>query len=71
VRLFENAAYWRKGLTDLGFDLLPGDHPIIPVMLGDAVTVSYTHLTLPTILRLWYLWVAGQLKKKTGTHIQA
>ncbi|MEX3014439.1 glycine C-acetyltransferase [Gymnodinialimonas hymeniacidonis] len=36
ARLFENAAYWRSGLTDLGFDLLPGSHPIIPVMLGDA-----------------------------------
>lgn len=36
ARLFENARYWRQGLTDLGFDLLPGEHPIIPVMLGDA-----------------------------------
>jgi glycine C-acetyltransferase len=36
ARLFDNARYWRKGLTDLGFDLLPGEHPIIPVMLGDA-----------------------------------
>ncbi|WP_306045174.1 glycine C-acetyltransferase [Nioella sp. MMSF_3534] len=36
ARLFENAAYWRAGLTDLGFDLLPGEHPIIPIMLGDA-----------------------------------
>ena len=36
AQLFENAAYWRKGLTDLGFDLLPGEHPIIPVMLGEA-----------------------------------
>lgn len=35
-RLFENAAYWRAGLTALGFDLLDGEHPIIPVMLGDA-----------------------------------
>ena len=35
-QLFENAAYWRKGLADLGFDLLQGDHPIIPVMLGEA-----------------------------------
>ncbi len=34
--LFENAVYWRAGLADLGFDLLPGEHPIIPVMLGDA-----------------------------------
>ena len=36
AQLFENAAYWRAGLTELGFDLLPGEHPIIPVMLGDA-----------------------------------
>ncbi|SNT37275.1 glycine C-acetyltransferase [Antarctobacter heliothermus] len=36
ARLFHNAAYWRAGLTDLGFDLLPGEHPIIPVMLGEA-----------------------------------
>ncbi|MEM9869716.1 MAG: glycine C-acetyltransferase [Pseudomonadota bacterium] len=35
-QLFENAAYWRKGLVDLGFDLLPGEHAIIPVMLGEA-----------------------------------
>lgn len=34
--LFENARYWRAGLADAGFTLLPGEHPIIPVMLGDA-----------------------------------
>jgi len=36
AQLFDNAAYWRAGLADLGFDLLPGEHPIIPVMLGEA-----------------------------------
>jgi glycine C-acetyltransferase len=36
ARLFANAAHWRDGLERLGFDLLPGGHPIIPVMLGDA-----------------------------------
>ncbi|MEP4249694.1 glycine C-acetyltransferase [Tateyamaria sp.] len=36
AQLFDNAAYWRAGLTRLGFDVLPGEHPIIPVMLGDA-----------------------------------
>ncbi len=35
-QLFENATYWREGLTALGFNLQPGEHPIIPVMLGDA-----------------------------------
>ncbi|WP_299349342.1 glycine C-acetyltransferase [uncultured Shimia sp.] len=36
ARLFENARYWRAGLETLGFDILPGEHPIIPVMLGEA-----------------------------------
>jgi glycine C-acetyltransferase len=36
ARLFENAAYWRAGLERAGFTLLPGEHPIVPVMLGDA-----------------------------------
>ena len=35
-RLHENAAYFRSKLTERGFDLKPGEHPIIPVMLGDA-----------------------------------
>ena len=35
-QLFENATYWRAGLTDAGFDLLDGEHPIVPVMLYDA-----------------------------------
>jgi glycine C-acetyltransferase len=36
AKLFENTAYWRAGLQKLGFDLLPGEHPIVPVMLGEA-----------------------------------
>ena len=36
ARLTANAAYWRAGLVEAGFTLLPGEHPIIPVMLGDA-----------------------------------
>jgi glycine C-acetyltransferase len=36
-RLFRNAAYVRKALTALGYTLKPGEHPIIPVMLFDAV----------------------------------
>ncbi|SFK91546.1 glycine C-acetyltransferase [Shimia haliotis] len=36
AKLFENATYWRAGLEKLGFDILPGEHPIIPVMLGEA-----------------------------------
>lgn len=36
AQLFGNAAYWRAGLESAGFTLLPGEHPIIPVMLHDA-----------------------------------
>ncbi|MBX3268620.1 MAG: glycine C-acetyltransferase [Sandaracinaceae bacterium] len=35
-RLFDNGARFRVGMEALGFSLLPGEHPIIPVMLGDA-----------------------------------
>jgi glycine C-acetyltransferase len=36
VKLSENSRRFRAGMTLAGFDLVPGDHPIIPVMLGDA-----------------------------------
>jgi glycine C-acetyltransferase len=36
ARLRANSALFRERLTALGFDLLPGEGPIIPVMLGDA-----------------------------------
>ncbi len=35
-QLFANTDYFREQMTKLGFDLRPGEHPIIPVMLGDA-----------------------------------
>ncbi|MEM7619826.1 MAG: glycine C-acetyltransferase [Pseudomonadota bacterium] len=35
-QLRENASHWREGLTKIGFTLLPGEHPIIPIMLGEA-----------------------------------
>jgi glycine C-acetyltransferase len=35
-RLAENAARFRSGMERFGFKLVPGSHPIIPVMLGEA-----------------------------------
>jgi len=35
-KLKRNSQYFREGLAHLGFKLIPGEHPIIPVMLGDA-----------------------------------
>ncbi|MFT5109165.1 MAG: glycine C-acetyltransferase [Verrucomicrobiales bacterium] len=35
-QLKENTAFFRKEMTEAGFDIVPGEHPICPVMLGDA-----------------------------------
>ena len=40
ARLFDNAALFRRLMSEEGFDLLPGEHPIVPVMFGDAVTAG-------------------------------
>jgi len=39
-RLRHNTAVFREGLEKLGFELLPGEHPIVPVMLHDAALAS-------------------------------
>ena len=36
-KLEENTLYFRKKMTEAGFDIKPGDHPIVPIMLYDAV----------------------------------
>ncbi|GAA3023214.1 glycine C-acetyltransferase [Actinokineospora globicatena] len=40
VRLRENSALFRTRMTEAGFDLLPGEHAIIPVMIGDAAEAA-------------------------------
>ena len=40
TQLFENTRLFRAGLTQAGFNLKPGEHPIIPVMLGDAALAT-------------------------------
>jgi len=40
ARLRENTAWFRQRMTTLGFDILPGDHPIVPVMIGDAARAT-------------------------------
>jgi glycine C-acetyltransferase len=35
-----NTAHFRSRMTELGFDLLPGEHPIVPVMIGDEVAAA-------------------------------
>ncbi|MGB7343224.1 MAG: glycine C-acetyltransferase [Pirellulaceae bacterium] len=39
-RLESNTRYFREELSKVGFDILPGQHPIVPIMLGDATVAA-------------------------------
>lgn len=39
-RLADNTAFFRQAMTAGGFDILPGQHPIVPIMLGDAALAT-------------------------------
>src|SRR6266566_5153128 len=39
-KLRDNTAFFRRRMADEGFDILPGEHPIVPVMIGDAARAS-------------------------------
>lgn len=39
-RLAANTAFLRRRMNELGFHILPGEHPIVPVMLGDAALAT-------------------------------
>jgi len=39
-RLRENTTFFRSQMTTAGFDILPGEHPIVPVMVGDATVAA-------------------------------
>ena len=36
-KLADNTAYFRRAITEAGFEIKPGEHPIVPIMIGDAV----------------------------------
>ncbi len=40
TKLADNNQYFREKMRDLGFELIPGEHPIVPIMLGDAKLAS-------------------------------
>jgi glycine C-acetyltransferase len=40
ARLVDNTKYFRRRISDAGFDVVPGEHPIVPVMLGDAALAA-------------------------------
>ena len=42
ARLWENTRHFRDGIASSGYAVVPGDHPIIPIMIGDAVLAHRT-----------------------------
>jgi glycine C-acetyltransferase len=40
-RLMENTRFFREHIQRLGFDVIPGEHPIVPIMLGDARVAAH------------------------------
>lgn len=54
-RLLENTAYFRARMTSLGFEIIPGNHPIVPVMLGDELNA----LTMAEELNKRGIFVVG------------
>jgi glycine C-acetyltransferase len=45
-RLRSNTRYFRSRMTELGFEVLPGEHPIVPIMVGDEVVAQEFSRTL-------------------------
>ncbi|MGE4593947.1 MAG: glycine C-acetyltransferase [Gammaproteobacteria bacterium] len=73
-RLQENTHYFRKGMQQAGFDVDDGDHPIVPVMLGDAKlaqTMSKTLLDRGIFAIGFFFPVVAQGKARIRTQISA
>ncbi len=42
ARLWENTRYFRERISSLGFSVVPGEHPIVPILMGDAALAHRT-----------------------------
>ena len=58
IQVKENAEYFRNSVKKLGFNVLDGVHPIVPIMLGDAkITQEFSKKLLerePFVVGLWF-----------------
>jgi glycine C-acetyltransferase len=73
-RLFENTAFFRKRMVEEGFTIIPGEHPIVPVMLGDAALsqkVSATMLEKGVYVVGFFYPVVPQGKARIRTQVSA
>ena len=73
-RLFENTAFFRKRMIEEGFTIIPGEHPIVPVMLGDATlsqNVSAKMLEKGVYVIGFFYPVVPQGKARIRTQVSA
>ena len=73
-RLADNVRYFRQGMQDAGFDIPAGDHPIVPVMLGDALLaqkISQKLLDLGIYAIGFFFPVVAKGKARIRTQISA
>jgi glycine C-acetyltransferase len=58
IRLHANTKYFRQSIQQLGFKIIAGDHPIVPIMLGEAsIAMEMSNALLDEgvyIKGLWY-----------------
>ena len=69
-KVHENSAYFRRGMEQLGFKLIQGDHPIIPVMLGDAklaTAMARCHVTRRCVCH-WLFLSRCSARPSSHTH---
>ena len=73
-RLEENTRYFRSRIAEIGFTIIPGTHPIVPVMLGDAVLsqeMADYLLTLGVYVIGFFFPVVPEGKARIRTQISA
>lgn len=73
-RLEENTRYFRSRIAEIGFSIIPGTHPIVPVMLGDAVLsqeMADYLLTLGVYVIGFFFPVVPEGKARIRTQISA
>ena len=71
TQLFDNARYFRAGLASAGFKLKPGEHPIIPVMLGDAALAGRMAERAAAARRVRHRLLIPGRAEGTGAHPHA
>ncbi len=73
-RLADNTAYFRQRIEEIGYDIIPGEHPIVPIMLGDALLsqeMADYLLTLGVYVIGFFFPVVPEGKARIRTQISA